>query len=163
MRLAAGGTKELFIFSGTAREQPSVGVYCGSVDPYGCQANPRNYSRTKQQFLSRTAPDLPPAVREEIGRIFPDTAEEIRRAWVRIWWIACSICFATLWVQRNRWVHKHEVTTVDQAESELRHTLLRQLQAVAIRIHRFNRDGDDCVFFRLATAVSSSSYSAAGH
>ena len=107
----------------------------------------------KAAVLSRTAPDLPPAVREEIGRIFPETAEEIRRAWVRIWWIACSICFATLWVQRNRWVHKHEETTVDQAESELRHTLLRQLQAVAIREHRFNRDGDDCVFFRLATEL----------
>uniref|UniRef100_M4C1Z8 RxLR effector candidate protein n=1 Tax=Hyaloperonospora arabidopsidis (strain Emoy2) TaxID=559515 RepID=M4C1Z8_HYAAE len=51
----------------------------------------------KAAVLSRTAPDLPPGVRAEIGRLFPDTAEEIGRAWVRIWWIACSICFATLW------------------------------------------------------------------
>uniref|UniRef100_M4BSD3 RxLR effector candidate protein n=1 Tax=Hyaloperonospora arabidopsidis (strain Emoy2) TaxID=559515 RepID=M4BSD3_HYAAE len=51
----------------------------------------------KAAVLSRTAPDLPPGVRAEIGRLFPDTAGEIGRAWVRIWWIACSICFATLW------------------------------------------------------------------
>ena len=80
-------------------------------------------------------------VRAEIGRLFPNTVGEIGRAWVRIWWIACSICFATLWAQRNRVVHNREETTADQAKSEL-----RQLQAVAVREHRFNPDGDDCFF-----------------
>ena len=60
----------------------------------------------KAAVLSRTALDLPPGVKAEIGR-----------AWVRIWWIACSICFATLWAQRNSWVHNHEETTTDQAKS----------------------------------------------
>uniref|UniRef100_M4C1Q1 RxLR effector candidate protein n=1 Tax=Hyaloperonospora arabidopsidis (strain Emoy2) TaxID=559515 RepID=M4C1Q1_HYAAE len=82
----------------------------------------------KAAVLPRTAPDLPPGVRAEIGRLFPDTAGEIDRAW------------------RNRWVHNHEETTADQAKSERRQTLLRQLQAVAVREHRFNRDGDDCIF-----------------
>ena len=100
----------------------------------------------KAAVLSRTAPDLSPDVRAEISRLFPDTAEEIGRAWVRIWWIACSICFATLWAQRNRWVQNHEETTADQAKPELRQILLRQLQAVAVREHRFNLDGEDWIF-----------------
>ena len=62
---------------------------------------PAQLSAYKAAVLSRTAPDLPPGVREEIGRLFLDTAEEIRSAWVRIWWIACSICFATQYVQRK--------------------------------------------------------------
>ena len=100
----------------------------------------------KAAVLPRTAPDLPPGVRAEIGRLFPDMAGEIGRAWARIWWIACSICFATPWAQRNRWVHNHEETTADQAKSERRQTLLRQLQAVAVREHRFNLDGEDWIF-----------------
>uniref|UniRef100_M4C317 RxLR effector candidate protein n=1 Tax=Hyaloperonospora arabidopsidis (strain Emoy2) TaxID=559515 RepID=M4C317_HYAAE len=100
----------------------------------------------KAAVLSRTAPDLPPGVRAEIGRLFPDTAGEIGRAWVRIWWIACSIYFATLRAQRSRWVHNHEETTADQAKSELRQKLLRLLQAVAVREYRLARDEDDYNF-----------------
>uniref|UniRef100_M4BPL3 RxLR effector candidate protein n=1 Tax=Hyaloperonospora arabidopsidis (strain Emoy2) TaxID=559515 RepID=M4BPL3_HYAAE len=74
----------------------------------------------KAAVLSRTAPDLPPGVRAEIGRLFPDTAGEIGRAWVRIWWIACSICFATLWAQRNRWVHNQRGN--NRRPSEIRTT-----------------------------------------
>uniref|UniRef100_M4BPN3 RxLR effector candidate protein n=1 Tax=Hyaloperonospora arabidopsidis (strain Emoy2) TaxID=559515 RepID=M4BPN3_HYAAE len=71
----------------------------------------------KAAVLSRTTPDLRPDVRAEIGRLFPDTAGEIDRAWVRLWWIACSICFATLWAQRNRNRRPSEIRTTRNTAS----------------------------------------------
>ena len=106
----------------------------------------------KAAVLSRTAPDLPPGVRAEIGRLFLDTAGEIGRAWVRIWWIAIFICFATKWAQRNRWVHNHEETTADQRMRTTTNTAstATSCSGQGTPVHR---DGDDCISFRLATEL----------
>ena len=63
----------------------------------------------KQAALSRSAPELPPSVREIIKQVFPDHADIAGQAWKRIWWIACSVCVTTLWTQRNRNIHKQKV------------------------------------------------------
>uniref|UniRef100_M4BP90 RxLR effector candidate protein n=1 Tax=Hyaloperonospora arabidopsidis (strain Emoy2) TaxID=559515 RepID=M4BP90_HYAAE len=114
---------------------------------------PRNYSRTKRQcYLERHQTYLRASERRSAA-CFRTRRGRSAGLGYESGGIACSICFATLWAQRNRWVHNYEETTTDQAKSEQMQTLLRQLQAVAVREHRFNRDGDDCIFFRRATEL----------
>ena len=127
-----------------------LGVYCGSLDPDGCPA--RAITRVQSCSAISTAPDLHSGIRAEISRLFPDTAGEIGRAWVRIWWIACSIYFATLRAQRSRWVHNHEETTADQRMRTTTNTAstATSCSGQGTPVHR---DGDDCISFRLATEL----------
>ena len=37
---------------------------------------------------------------------FGDTVEAYIVQWKRIWWILCSVCISTLWIQLNRVVHE---------------------------------------------------------
>ena len=107
----------------------------------------------KQAALSRTAPELPPKVRVDIEQMFPDTADIAGRAWTRIWWIACSVCMTTLWMQRNRSVHKQESASAEQEAAEVKQVLLRQLRAVAIKEQRQRHDVSSGVYLRLATEM----------
>lgn len=80
MWLVVGSMNGSFIFYGTAREQPSWAC-SGSLDPVGCQA-PAQLHEYEAVVSSRITTDPPPGVREEIGRLFPETAEAMCRTWV---------------------------------------------------------------------------------
>ena len=107
----------------------------------------------KQAALSRSAPELPPCVREVIKQVFPGHAGIVSRAWIRIWWIACSICKTTLWTQRSRSIHKQESASTEQEVAEVKQVLLRQLRAVAIKKQHRDRDVSNGIYLQLATEL----------
>ena len=107
----------------------------------------------KQAALSRSAPELPPSVREVIKQVFPDHADIAGQAWKRIWWIACSVCVTTLWTQRNRNIHKQESASTEQEVAEVKQVLFRQLRAVAMKEQRRDRDVRNGVYLQLATEL----------
>ena len=107
----------------------------------------------KQTALLRSAPELPPSVREVIKQVFPDHDDIAGRACKRIWWIACFVCVTTLWIQRNRSIHKRESASTELAVVEVKQVLLRQLRAVAMTEQRENKDVSNGDYFHLATEL----------
>ena len=107
----------------------------------------------KQTALLRSELKLPSSVREVIKQVFPDHADIAGRACKRIWWIACFVCVTTLWIQRNRSIHKRESASTELAVAEVKQVLLRQLRAVAMKEQRENRDVSNGDYFHLATEL----------
>ena len=107
----------------------------------------------KQAALSRSAPELPPSMREVIKQVFPDHADIVGRAWKRVRWIACFVCVTTLWTQRIRSIHKWESASTEQEVAEVKQVLLRQLRAAAMKEQRRDRDVSNGVYLHLATEL----------
>uniref|UniRef100_A0AAV1UHM7 Secreted protein n=1 Tax=Peronospora matthiolae TaxID=2874970 RepID=A0AAV1UHM7_9STRA len=53
-----------------------------------------------------------------------------------MWWVFCSICITTLWVQRNRVVHEGHSVTLAGCIHECTVLSFRQLHALALRGRR---------------------------
>ena len=107
----------------------------------------------KQAALSRSAPELPPRVREIMKQVFPDHVDIVGQAWKRIWWIACSVCVTTLWTQRNRSIYTQESASTEQEVAKVKQVLFRQLRAVAMKEQRRDRDVRNGVYLQLATEL----------
>ncbi|KAJ8519518.1 hypothetical protein ON010_g18071 [Phytophthora cinnamomi] len=55
---------------------------------------------------SRAAPQISRPIQDKLATVFDDEAEAYEGEWKRLWRILCTICTASLWVQRNRVVHQ---------------------------------------------------------
>ncbi|EGZ17256.1 hypothetical protein PHYSODRAFT_498829, partial [Phytophthora sojae] len=55
------------------------------------------------------------------GELTPEHAKAARC----LWWAFCSIATASLWLTRNRKVHRQELVTVQQGKTEIWKTALR--------------------------------------
>ena len=67
---------------------------------------------------------------------FGDTVEAYIVQWKRIWWILCSVCISTLWIQRNRVVHEHLQLSLQGSVRKVCANGLRQLRALSARERR---------------------------
>ncbi|TDH68744.1 hypothetical protein CCR75_005110 [Bremia lactucae] len=51
------------------------------------EVSPSQVLQYKQAAVSRSPPELPAKLRVDTEHLFPDSADEVRRAWTRIWWL----------------------------------------------------------------------------
>ncbi|TDH68626.1 uncharacterized protein CCR75_003562 [Bremia lactucae] len=58
--------------------------------------------------MARTPPPLSRTLFQRLQQAFGNTVAEYIVQWKRIWWILCSVCISTLWIQRNRVVHERQ-------------------------------------------------------
>ena len=85
---------------------------------------------------TRRAPGLFAVVKNRLLKEHSDENQEYSKLWVRMWRILSSVCFTSLWIQRNRVTFHHETVTLDGSVNEFWASGMRQLRAVAKREYR---------------------------
>ena len=68
----------------------------------GCIGSPARVQLYARFCLSRKSPPLTPVISRRLLSAFGHSSGAYVCQWKRMWWILCSICITTLWVQRNR-------------------------------------------------------------
>ncbi|TDH68627.1 uncharacterized protein CCR75_003565 [Bremia lactucae] len=86
--------------------------------------------------MARTPPPLSRTLFQRLQQAFGNTVAEYIVQWKRIWWILCSVCISTLWIQRNRVVHERQQLSLLGSVQEFFSNGLRQLRALSARERR---------------------------
>ena len=103
---------------------------------HGSDVRLNDVSQYAGNCLSRTPPPMSRTLLQRLQRAFGDTVEEYIAQWKRIWWILCSVCISTLWIQRNRAVHEQQRLSLQGSVLEFSSNGLRQLRALSARERR---------------------------
>ena len=103
---------------------------------HGSDVRLNDVSQYAGNCLARTPPPMSRTLLQRLQRAFGDTVEEYIAQWKRIWWILCSVCISTLWIQRNRAVHEQQRLSLQGSVLEFSSNGLRQLRALSARERR---------------------------
>ena len=102
----------------------------------GYDVRPDDVSHYAGHCMARQPPPLSRPMMQRLRVAFGDTMEAYIVQWKRIWWILCSVCISTLWIQRNQVVHEQLQLSLQGSVREVCANGLRQLRALSARERR---------------------------